>query len=159
MDSLQKTIIHRDTLLSIISTDNLCVYFTEVIVRCPRTCLEIPCYLLISWEAKCIIILDQLLRISSVRDFSLSLISYGLIFIKRPCFSIIKATLTIFFGPRNSECCLTHLEPTMRISDGQIPPNSMTHPWFYVELEGVLLVGLIESASLDSLVLVDSWVQ
>ncbi len=23
---------------------------------------------------------------------------------------------------------LTHFEPTMRISDGQIPPDSMTHP-------------------------------
>ena len=57
------------------------------------------------------------------------------------------------------ECRLTHLEPTMRISDGQIPPDSMTHPRFYVELEGVLLVGLIESASLDSRVLVDSWVR
>ncbi len=65
-----------------------------------RTRLEIPCYLPISWGAKCRTILDHILSLTTVK----------------------------FPEKTHIFPLLTHLEPTMRISDGQIPPDSMTHP-------------------------------
>ncbi len=49
-----------------------------------------------------------------------------------PVFSIYEEDTHIF-------PLLTHLEPTIRVGDGQIPPDTVTHPWQpYSWLETIL---------------------